>query len=58
MLFCLDFNVVSHVSLHISLVEIPLHSDAGSDRLQSALSEVISYCRICLVVFLSCRTFE
>ena len=35
MLFCLDFNVVSHVSLHISLVEITLHSDAGSDRLQS-----------------------
>jgi len=58
MLFGLDFNVVSHVLLYISLVEIPLHSDAGSDRLQSTFSEVISYCWICLIVFQSCRTFE
>jgi len=40
-LFCLDCNVVFQVLLHI--LEMPLYSDAGSGRLHSAFSEVISY---------------
>jgi len=40
-LFYLDFNVVCQVLLHI--LEIPLNSDAGSGRLHSAFSKVISY---------------
>ena len=41
-LFCLVFNVVCQVLLHI--LEIPLYSAADSGRLHSAFSEVISYC--------------
>jgi len=37
---------------------MPLYSDAGSGRLHSAFSEVISYIWTYLVVFTSCRTFE
>ena len=55
-LFCLDFNDVCQVLLHI--LEIPLCRDAGSDRLHSVFNDVVTYCSTCLIVFPSCSTFE